>query len=1175
LTFVFYLLFFKFYFQVHSKFQLISTSFHKFPVFILLAVLVLVVGSFLPKNALAATAVSCSKVEYKAGNNTTCQMSSGDEAQFWNDDKIFYGVFWFVDVPQAARDYNWPLIQATEAGQMRYWLGTVGNHINPSFVQRVTGKNLIATGYPPQAVPVTNFKVAANTTNNVLVVVQRIDVIANTEVLNTTEGEATRASTNVEFTIPTGEQATISVKTSGQSITTRLFTLTFLRNGVPVTTDKQGFKLSVLWNFADGKTQTESIDTEVQHSYSGTGSFKVTAAFTIDDKQVTASTDVKIDTSAEPKGPNEISAAQTLGGFLLSTVNIVLGIITGIIRWIIWALGSLIFVPLLETTLSIEASNITATIVTGWTYVRDLVNMLFILVLIIIGFGTMLRLESYSYKKLLVNLIMMALLVNFSLVIGRIIIQIADTAQFTFLPQSEGVSGVKDLFAKLSTVHVLSIFDGLKGFTLSGNEALAQTFSLIFQLVLELGVILTFGALAIFMLIRTVALYILLIISPFAYALNVLPATAGMAKQWWSTFLKYAFFAPIIAFFLSLTVKLYDGAFKIFPASGTFSPSFEQLNANFGNYISQLGSSGGTVDFATTLQLLMIYVVILAFMWAGLIATRQMGIFGANAIVGLAEKGLKAPFAYAGKGLKVGLKTGGGALVGFAGRAYSRWTTKKMIAAQDSGKRGQAALWRAAQFVNLRVAGEAWKARSEEKEKEAYLPAVGHVRDSLNRILPTEWHKDKEGKLRLGQKTYYGRIGQRQLINFKTKQWEEAQLSEEEKVKAYNGVHSAEDKEALDTVLMLNRHEDGRAIITAQEKRRKREDELTEQFIGQGEKSEVARAKASAQAKMEIPAQYDAVDDLDTVTEDLKRAGLTSEQIGAIQAHRDEVAEAERKIRGIGNAVYEYDGNFRAANDMSGYGKMEKEVGTTEMLKSLKETGVFDLDKITYKTLVDKDGKTILDEKGKAIQVPVELDFKGQKITDFASLDKAMKETIEKKDAQGNVISGSKAEGENLKYELTGARKQQSAQKRMERGDTELWGAAIEPASYMVQDEDTNFSRFTSYGKRSYKNLSTLVVNSFRKGRRLQARAAKIAGLKKDEKTGQIDAIATDYKVMAEAFTLNEDMTNAIVEKAELDDKIADNMVIELNKQLVLLKSTKKAVSIKGPKEGTKSIKLE
>ncbi len=370
----------------------------------------------------------------------------------------------------------------------------------------------------------------------------------------------------------------------------------------------------------------------------------------------------------------------TLGGLLLSIVNIILGIILGILRWIIWVIGAVIAVPLLESTLEMQVGEAAgSTILTGWTFVRDVVNMFFILFLIIIGFGTILKFENYSYKKLLVNLIVMAMLVNFSLVIGRIVLQVMDAAQFNFLPagdmpgQPAGTTGVNYLFKNLSTVHLFSVGDGFRSFGFDADKATAATFTLLFQFLLELGVIITFTAMAIFMLIRTVALWILLILAPAAYALFVLPATKGLAKQWWSTFLKYALFGPILAFFLRLTLELYRNGLRIIPGQGgawTDRDIITQLNdlARSGNF-----------TFAQALDLILVYVLVLAFLWAGMIAARSMGIFGASAIVGMAERGMKFGVGAALFPARAGL--------GLAGQKWNEWTSKLLSPKAGVGRK--------------------------------------------------------------------------------------------------------------------------------------------------------------------------------------------------------------------------------------------------------------------------------------------------------------------------------------------------------------------------------------------------------------------------------------------------------------------------------------------------------
>src|SRR3989344_5568912 len=58
----------------------------------------------------------------------------------------------------------------------------------------------------------------------------------------------------------------------------------------------------------------------------------------------------------------------------------------------------------------------------GWTVVRDIANLGFVLVIIVIAFAVILRFREYGTQKLLFRLIAAAILVNFSLTIAGVFI---------------------------------------------------------------------------------------------------------------------------------------------------------------------------------------------------------------------------------------------------------------------------------------------------------------------------------------------------------------------------------------------------------------------------------------------------------------------------------------------------------------------------------------------------------------------------------------------------------------------------------------------------------------------------------------------------------------------------------------------------------------------------------
>jgi len=77
-------------------------------------------------------------------------------------------------------------------------------------------------------------------------------------------------------------------------------------------------------------------------------------------------------------------------------------------------------------------------VVKGWAIVRDLCNMFFIVILLVIAFATILRVEGYDIKKMVPKLIIMAILINFSKTICGLIIDAADLIMNAFVSAFTG-----------------------------------------------------------------------------------------------------------------------------------------------------------------------------------------------------------------------------------------------------------------------------------------------------------------------------------------------------------------------------------------------------------------------------------------------------------------------------------------------------------------------------------------------------------------------------------------------------------------------------------------------------------------------------------------------------------------------------------------------------------------
>lgn len=800
-----------------------------------------------------------------------------------------------------------------------------------------------------------------------------------------------------------------------------------------------------------------------------------------------------------------------------------------------------------------------ANICNAWEIVRNLVNMIFILIMIVIGISTILGLQSYNYKKLLGKLIIMALLVNFSLVIAQAVLKLADILQFTFMP-ADSVWQLSRLGYQLIAFHIVTV-GGTDPLAAIGQAIVVEVTQIpvlaaeLLNLSLSFLAFVVMGAIAVFLLIRLVALWILLILSPLAYALMVVPAVAGLAKTWWTTFFKYAFFTPILFFFMRISVEMSDK-----PFFGQIPDGCRLLTAQAANQACPAGMGMFTTFVYNTLQ----QVVVVAFLFGALTVAQKLSIAGGAAMANLGQKGMMLPLAGAG--------FLGGAAVGAGGRWYSGAVGRRIAHAIGEGKEAlktgdkagaagffkKADRYKALGMLNPVVAKQAWEARKKEKDFEAYSATSGHARDFLNRYMPTEWHTDEEGKAQMGQETYYGRIGEKAIINHKKKEWEEANLSEEEKNRAMRNAVHPYDLQALGELHIEGRHEDGRRIeegVIAQKARIK---EIIEDLKSKGNDQDAAEELALQQLEKEaeaggytgkdgkfvkLPAAaYDAVADWIHDTDMYKAKGLSAGQVGDIGSAQSELGEKERKIRALGQEVH-LGNRFFSTADPEYLKAIQEEQGTTAMLKKLRELKIDGMEVTDEKILKDAGGNDITRmnaETGRMepVKVPAELSFNGQKITDFDSLSKAIEATSVEKGA-------SYGSGNNLRYELAGALKAESAEKRIMRGNTEEWGAAFEPAAWMEQTPD-GFTRFTSFGKRMIRSLSAAQVNSFEQSRRMQARAMKMGGFYVDHQSGETEL--KNPQILDELFELNRDLGIGLMGKGNFTQQQANDMAEKLNK---------------------------
>lgn len=249
-----------------------------------------------------------------------------------------------------------------------------------------------------------------------------------------------------------------------------------------------------------------------------------------------------------------------------------------------------------------------------WVNVRDVLNIAFILGLLFIAFCTVFQIDKFSYKRLLLTLIIMALLVNFSFPIARVIIDFSNVIMYYFLNAMGFAGSDGGTFSKLVKGSPLDNIINNPGSDIS-YLITAIIFTFIFAVTLLI--------LGILFVIRLSALTFLIIFSPIAFVGSIIPFLSKHASSWWDNLFKYSFFGPIMVFMLWVSIKFIEAA-KNF-----------QTSASGASMVKIAGTQSVEPGLIAALAFFSVPIVIL---WMGMGVAQSMSIAGASAVVGRGQK---------------------------------------------------------------------------------------------------------------------------------------------------------------------------------------------------------------------------------------------------------------------------------------------------------------------------------------------------------------------------------------------------------------------------------------------------------------------------------------------------------------------------------------------------------
>ncbi len=351
--------------------------------------------------------------------------------------------------------------------------------------------------------------------------------------------------------------------------------------------------------------------------------------------------------------PSNVASASILNGILMQVVNVLFG-------WMVWFGGMLLDYAVNTMVIGFGGiytgpTGLGYTIDRLWVMVRDIFNLGFIFGLVFIGLKMIFDSNNPSTKRNLITLIIAALLVNFSLLITKVIIDFANVAAEQIalgFPTVNGQVQISGSFMQLLGLNnIWNLGGNIENMrTMSGGAGLGFIFGSMFLYIIAAFV---FIAGALLLIIRFVALNLYMLFSPLMFLGWVFPSLANITSQYWTGFLSRAFVAPVYLLMLYFSHQI----LSTFSLTGGQHPGMQSI----------FGPGGG----ATFVQVIPPFVLTAIFLVASIIMAQKLSSVGAGAVGSLQDKMVSKVRSGVKKGFVTGLAVGT-YLPRAAGRAAGR-----------------------------------------------------------------------------------------------------------------------------------------------------------------------------------------------------------------------------------------------------------------------------------------------------------------------------------------------------------------------------------------------------------------------------------------------------------------------------------------------------------------------
>ncbi len=231
-------------------------------------------------------------------------------------------------------------------------------------------------------------------------------------------------------------------------------------------------------------------------------------------------------------------------GWLAKTVFTFASFLVGILAWLI---SALITVAQYNNFIHDEG------VIIGWTLVRDIANMFFVVVLLVIAFGTILGRDSYHMKNTLGRFVATAILINFSRLFLGIMIDLVQVIMMTF------VNAIAQVGAG-NFVQAFKVNDAFRVAQQVSGSAGDMLITAILSVILIAMAVYAIGQFALLLIYRMATLWVLIVMSPIAFLLGAIPSKSmgfdSYYQEWWGYLKGNLLIGPVAAFFIWLALAM-------------------------------------------------------------------------------------------------------------------------------------------------------------------------------------------------------------------------------------------------------------------------------------------------------------------------------------------------------------------------------------------------------------------------------------------------------------------------------------------------------------------------------------------------------------------------------------------------------------------------------------------